>query len=106
MLLGLWEYTKTSPWWFFRKLRFMLAHHLEDRAPAVTVPTLVLRGETDRVCPRGWVAEVTSLIPKARMVEITGRGHEAIIRSPEPVATLIREFICEVDHGTFTPQSG
>jgi pimeloyl-ACP methyl ester carboxylesterase len=34
LAIGLWQYAKTSPAWFARKLRFMLAHHLEaDHAP-------------------------------------------------------------------------
>lgn len=93
LLLGLWEYTKTSPAWYVRKLRFMLEHHLERICPSIASPTLVLRGETDRVCPRDWVSEVAGSIPDAVMREIPGRGHEAIIKSPEPVASMILDFV-------------
>ncbi|WP_440311888.1 alpha/beta fold hydrolase [Leucobacter chromiireducens] len=89
---GLWEYLHTSPRWFIAKLRFMLHHRLELICPRLTTPTLVLRGETDRVCPRGWVREVADAIPHSRMDEIDGRGHEAIIKSPQPVASLVLEF--------------
>lgn len=89
---GLWEYLHTSPRWFIAKLRFMLRHRLELICPRLTTPTLVLRGETDRVCPRGWVREVADAIPHSRMDEIDGRGHEAIIKSPQPVASLVLEF--------------
>ncbi|CAG7610974.1 alpha/beta fold hydrolase [Leucobacter soli] len=93
LLLGLWEYAKTSPIWFVNKLRFMLDHRLELICPGIATPTLVLRGETDRVCPREWVSEIAEALPEARMTEISGRGHEAIIKSPEPVASLILEFV-------------
>lgn len=93
LLLGLWEYLQTSPIWFANKLRFMLAHRIEDICARIDTPSLVLRGETDRVCPRDWVAEVAELLPKGEMREIPGRGHEAIIKSPEPVASMILEFV-------------
>lgn len=93
LFLGMWEYAKTSPRWFVSKLRFMLDHKIELLCPRISVPTLVLRGETDRVCPRQWVQEVTDALPRAEMREIQGRGHEAIIKSSEPVASLICEFV-------------
>lgn len=92
LLLGMWEYLKTSPLWFVNKLRFMLRHKLELVAPSISVPTLVLRGESDRVCPRNWVQEIAECIPGATMREIHGRGHEAIIKSPEPVASMILDY--------------
>lgn len=93
VLLGLSQYVKTSPKWFFNKLRFMLAHRLERICPCIHAPTLVLSGESDRVCPRGWVEQVARALPNSAMELIPDRGHEAIIRSPEPVASMIREFM-------------
>jgi Predicted hydrolases or acyltransferases (alpha/beta hydrolase superfamily) len=91
LFLGMIQYTKAGPRWFVRKLRQMLDHRVEDVLPHLRAETLVLRGENDRVCPRDWVAGVADLIPNAQMREIPGRGHEAMIRSPEPVASLIIE---------------
>ncbi len=93
LLLGLWEYLKTNPIWFVNKLKFMLEHQLEAICAKIAAPTLVLRGETDRVCPRNWVAEIADVLPNSEMSEIEGRGHEAIIKSPEPVASMILEFL-------------
>ncbi|QNN63951.1 alpha/beta hydrolase [Leucobacter denitrificans] len=93
LLLGLWEYLKTSPIWFVNKLKFMLEHRLEAICAKIAAPTLVLRGETDRVCPRNWVSEIADAIPNSEMSEIEDRGHEAIIKSPEPVASMILEFL-------------
>jgi pimeloyl-ACP methyl ester carboxylesterase len=89
LALGLVQYVKAGPRWFLRKLRQMLDHRVEDVLPSLRARTLVLRGEDDPVCPRGWVRRVTELIPDARMEEIPGRGHEAMIRSPQPAAELI-----------------
>lgn len=93
LLLGLWEYAKTSPLWYLRKLRFMLHHRIEAICPRISRPTLVMRGERDRVCPRGWVSEVAEAIPGSEMREIPQHGHEAVIENPEPAASMIVEFV-------------
>lgn len=93
LLLGLWQYAKTNPMWFVNKLKFMLNHRLEGICPDISAPTLLLRGETDPVCPPEWVAELADAFPNATAQQIDDRGHEAIIKSPEPVASMIREFI-------------
>ncbi|MBP1326023.1 pimeloyl-ACP methyl ester carboxylesterase [Leucobacter exalbidus] len=90
---GVVEYFKTSSLWFISKLKVMLAHRLEEVCQRVQVPTLVLWGETDKVCPREWVAEVAAALPDSTMRAIPDRGHEAIIKSPEPVATMILEYV-------------
>lgn len=93
LFTGMYEYFKTSPVWFANKLKVMLEHHLEDVCPRVQVPTLVLAGETDKVCPQEWVAEVAAALPQSTMQLIPDRGHEAIIKSPEPVATMIVDYV-------------
>lgn len=95
LLIGIYEYFKTNPVWFVNKLRFMLNQRIEDICPRVRIPVLVIRGETDRVCPRGWTQEVTAAFPSARMEEIRGRGHEAIIKSPQPVASMILDYVTD-----------
>lgn len=91
LAIGLIQYAKAGPRWFIRQLRAMLEHRLETVLPKLQAPALVVRGEVDRVCPRLWAQQVTSLIPTAEMREVGGRGHEAMIRSPEPVASMIIE---------------
>lgn len=93
LAMGVLEYVKTNPVWFMSKLRFMLGHRIEVICPEIRMPTLVLRGETDRVCPRDWVREVAELIPESEMEEIPGHGHEAVIKSPEPVSSMILDFV-------------
>lgn len=90
---GLREYAKTSPRWFANKLAFMLEHHLEARTPLLNIPTLVIRGEDDPVSPSGWSAEIAGSVHGGALREIPDRGHEAVIRSPEPVASFVREFL-------------
>lgn len=93
LAIGVYEYFKTNPLWYFRKLAVMLEHRIEQTCAQVQVPTLVLYGETDRICPKPWADEVTQALPIAMAHPIPGRGHEAIIKSPEPVATMILEYV-------------
>ena len=95
LALGLLEYLKTSPLWFVGRLRRMLRHRIELILPLVQAPTLVLRGEDDRVAPRDWAREVTRLLPHGELREIPDRGHEAIIKSAEPVASMILQFVAD-----------
>jgi pimeloyl-ACP methyl ester carboxylesterase len=97
LAIGLWQYAKTSPAWFARKLQFMLAHHLEGVTPRIAAPTLVLRGEHDRVCPAPWTWQVAASIPRASFAQIPGRGHEAVIKGAEPVADMIGVFVDDLD---------
>lgn len=96
LFTGVYEYFKTNPVWFANKLKVMLEHHLEDICPRIQVPTLVLAGETDKVCPREWVAEVAAALPQSTMHLVPDRGHEAIIKSPEPVASMIVDYADEL----------
>ncbi|MEE6280976.1 alpha/beta fold hydrolase [Georgenia sp. MJ170] len=89
---GMWLYAKTGPAWFVRKFRTMMDHRIEDILPDVAVPTLVMRGAHDRVCPEPWVRSVTDAVPGARMVQIPGKTHETMIRSAEPVAEVVARF--------------
>ncbi|WP_157874137.1 alpha/beta fold hydrolase [Psychromicrobium lacuslunae] len=94
-LVGLVLYAKAGPRWFLKKFRTMLEHRIELIAPRISTPTLVIRGSEDWVCPRGWVQQVTDLIPGAIMLEAEGRGHEAMITAAEPVARMIYGFVRE-----------
>lgn len=93
LVLGLGTYLKTGPRWFIKKLNSMMDHRVEETLPRLKAHTLVIRGSRDPVCPHGWVAEVTAMIPDARMVEIEGRGHGAMVKGGDCVARFIVEHI-------------
>ncbi|WP_344066294.1 alpha/beta hydrolase [Microbacterium pumilum] len=75
------------------KMHAMIVHRPEDVYPLVSAPTLVLRGEDDRVASRDWCAFVTASIPGARAAEVPGHGHEAMIRDAAPAAREIERFL-------------
>ena len=89
--LGAREYARSGPR-RRAKLRAMLVHRPEKSFPRVQAPTLVLRGEDDRVATREWCLHVVGAIPGARYEEVPGHGHETMIRDAAPAAALIQRF--------------
>jgi pimeloyl-ACP methyl ester carboxylesterase len=69
---------------------------IEDIAAQVgdiTVPTLVIAGELDRVDPPIRLrAELLTRIPQAVMHVLPGTGHLSMLESPDAVAGLIADF--------------
>ena len=66
---------------------------LEKRLPWITVPTLLLWGEQDRIIPRSYAERfAASLKVKAKIAVIPGAGHLAEIDQPDSVATAILEW--------------
>jgi pimeloyl-ACP methyl ester carboxylesterase len=90
-LIGAREYLRAGPN-LRKKFRAMMVHRPEDAYRAVICPTLVIRGETDRVCPREWCRHVGDLVPDGELVEIAGHGHETMIRDSGPAAAAILRF--------------
>ncbi|WP_051191685.1 alpha/beta fold hydrolase [Microbacterium luticocti] len=91
LLRGAREYLRAGPH-LRRKMHAMLVHRPEDAYPRVRVPTLVLRGANDRVCPADWCSRVARSIPNARLDQVPAHGHETMIRDPRPAAELILSF--------------
>ena len=90
---GVVQYLKANTLWFFTSLNVMMGHKVEDLLPLISTPTLVMRGSEDWVCPRPWVEDVARRIPGAQFTEVPGHGHEAMIRSAEPVLDLVESFL-------------
>jgi len=89
---GVREYLRAGPQ-LVRKIRATVAHRPEDLYPRIAVPTLVLRGSRDPVCPSVWTRAVTEAIPRAELAEIPGCGHETMIRDAAPAASRIADFL-------------
>lgn len=64
--------------------------------PAVAVPTLVLAGEQDRLCPVERHTEIAELVPDARLQVLPGVGHLLPVEAQDTVATLLGEWLSEV----------
>ncbi|WP_171074663.1 alpha/beta fold hydrolase [Nonomuraea basaltis] len=75
--------------------RAAMRDRVEDKLPHVSVPTLVVRGEFDRMVSQEWAEEVTRLTPSARLVIVPGMPHMIPFRGPEALMPIIREFAAD-----------
>lgn len=89
LAVGLALYAEAGPRWYAANLRPMIEHHLELALPRITADTLVIRGEHDKVTPRYWGEEIAALVPKGRLAEVPGRGHDTIITAARLIGELI-----------------
>lgn len=76
-----------------RELHVMMEDHIEDTLPAVTVPTLVVRGSRDPIAPQEWVDEVAALLPRGTSLTLEGAPHCANYSAPEQLTAAILPFI-------------
>lgn len=61
--------------------------------PAISATTLVIRGSEDRSYPLSQAQALTSGIPNARYIEISGCGHAAHLEQPELFNNTVIEFM-------------
>jgi pimeloyl-ACP methyl ester carboxylesterase len=94
LLLGAREYLRAGPH-LRRKTRAMLRHRPEDSYPRIARPTLVVRGDRDRVSTRRWTDAVAAAIPGSRTFDVSGHGHETLIRDARPAAAQVLRFVAD-----------
>jgi pimeloyl-ACP methyl ester carboxylesterase len=70
------------------------------RLGAIAVPTLVLCGEHDRLCPVAVHREMAEGIPGARLAVIERAGHFALIERPDRVAIEVRRWLDAIHAGS------
>jgi proline iminopeptidase len=64
-----------------------------DRLGEIRVPTLVLAGSEDFVCPPDCQQELAEGIPGSRLVIVEGAGHDPQDEQPAKVLPLLRSFL-------------
>ena len=67
---------------FQRTARAILGHDTRGRLGTIAVPTLVLSGEEDVICPPRHSREIAGLIPGARLVGVPGQAHQPFQEDP------------------------
>lgn len=66
---------------------------LRDVLPRITVPTLVLHGDSDQRCPLSVGRELAAAIPGAELVVLPGVGHMCDLEAPDLVNAELRRFL-------------
>lgn len=80
---------RTDPAYLGSVLGAARALDLTDRLPAITAPTLIVRGSADCARTAEHVAVLESGIPDARAVEMPGAGHSPMVDHPAEFIRLI-----------------
>jgi pimeloyl-ACP methyl ester carboxylesterase len=66
---------------------------LAARAAAISSPTLVVWGETDRVVPATHAQLIADAIPGARVQVLPKAGHDPLSDDPSGFAALVKRFL-------------
>ena len=67
---------------------------LEKRLPLIGAPTLLIRGEQDRILPRSYVERFAAAVAgETRITAIPGAGHLAELDKPDEVASAILGWV-------------
>ncbi|MCU1440676.1 MAG: hydrolase [Rhodoglobus sp.] len=74
--------------YFVRQLPNLFDDRIEERLPRVRAKTLVIRGHRDPIVLEPWAAQVTALVPGARLATVRG-PHVVMFTDPVRVAELI-----------------
>jgi pimeloyl-ACP methyl ester carboxylesterase len=64
-----------------------------SRLPQVTVPSLVIHGDLDKMVPVANAAILASALPEARTVIVPGAGHVIFTDAPNAVTAAMLEFL-------------
>jgi pimeloyl-ACP methyl ester carboxylesterase len=77
----------------FGTVRNMFADRIEEQLPAISAPTLIVRGEHDPTMPQRWGEEAAAMLPHGALQVITGEFHCAHYSAPERTAEIIQKHI-------------
>ena len=78
---------------FVLTFRYMLQDRIEEKLPRVQAPTLVVRGERDRIVSQPWAEQVAQLLPNARLVVIPGAAHAINFSYPAEFRDVLVPFL-------------
>ena len=68
------------------------ADQLDDQLKKITLPTLLIHGENDRIVLPQSARTLAERLPRAELHVLTGLGHVPIVTAPAQVAALINGF--------------
>lgn len=83
-----WKYSPDAP-------ALWQPEDLWERLPAITAPTLVVRGGASSVLSQEVAEHEAAAIPGGRLAVIEGSGHPVPMDRPEALEAAVREFLAE-----------
>lgn len=83
--MGIVRYIKTT--------KFMIEDRLEESLRQCATPTLIVRGERDKIVPRRWVNYLCEQMSACIVKEIAGAPHVVQFKEVKRLKRLCRSFI-------------
>ena len=74
----------------------LLSHDVGDALRDTDTPSLVIVGDHDHITPARFSEALADLLPKARLVELAGCGHQVMLERRHELADLLRTFDAEL----------
>jgi pimeloyl-[acyl-carrier protein] methyl ester esterase len=87
------EHGRPDPAALAAGLSVLTESDLREDLPRITVPTLVVSGEYDRLTPPGAAAWMAARIPGARLSLLKAAGHAPFLSHPEAFLDSLRDFL-------------
>ena len=78
------------------QLQAIMSHSTYERLGEISVPTLVVHGQSDRLVPHGNGEDIARRIPGARFVSLPNASHIFFTDQPEATKKAMYEFLDEV----------
>ncbi len=76
----------------------LLKDDIRDNLKNIKVPTLIVHGDIDKICPVGGGRYMAIEIPDSKLIILEGIGHAPFLTQPERVNKGIKEFIATDFH--------
>jgi 2-hydroxy-6-oxonona-2,4-dienedioate hydrolase len=89
------EYLLYGPVRFTATARSALADRIEDTAPLVAAPTLVVRGERDALVSQRFVERLVDRLPHGELAVVPRAPHAVNYADPQALAPLTRSFLSD-----------
>lgn len=77
----------------------MEAFNVFGRLHRLSLPTLVVVGDQDRLIPRAPMVRTAEAIPRSRLAVVRESGHTPQVEKPDEFARLVATFVDEVGRG-------
>ena len=90
-LLTFTELARIGPLRMASLLRRSFQDPVETKLSELRCPTLLVRGERDRVAPAAWLERMARRIPDVRIVTVPGSSHTLVYTDPRTLAELVLE---------------
>lgn len=90
------EYRKAGLRRMFWSFHYQITDRIEDKAPRIKTPVLVVRGEHDPIANQQWCEQIARLCPQGVLTVIPGVAHTLCYTAPVRLARVTRAYINEV----------